>query len=294
MNVMPVERRNQILRLLVEGNSIRSVTRLMGTNIRSVLRQLNWAGEHCRAIMDARFQGLNLGHLECDEIWTFVAKKQGRLTTTERAERGDIGDVYLWTALDQDTKLIPAYAVGKRSADMARRFMLNLAGRLTMPGAHATDAHNWSRPSYNPICQISTDGFAAYPEAVDTAFGPWAKFGTIVKDFRSHNLPGAYSPAEIVGTQRRAVFGMNPEEVRTVCTSHVERNNLTIRTFMRRFTRLALGFSKKFANLEDAVALFLGYYNFCWRPGTMRVTPAMAAKVTTSFWTFDDLMAGGR
>jgi IS1 family transposase len=292
MNVMPTERRNQILRLLVEGNSIRSVTRLMGTNIRSVLRQLNLAGEHCRALMDERFQGLKLRHLECDEIWTFVQKKQARLTTEERAERGDIGDIYLWTALDQDTKLIASYVVGKRSADMARRLMMNLASKLAMPGAHATDAHNWTRPGYAPICQIATDGFAAYPEAVDLAFGPYAKFGTIVKDYRNFDQPGKYTPAEMVATERKGIYGINADEERTICTSHVERNNLTIRTFMRRFTRLALGFSKKFSNLEDAVALFMAYYNFCWRPGTMRITPAMAAGVTKRFWSFDDLMRG--
>ncbi len=105
-------------------------------------------------------------------------------------------------------------------------------------------------------------------------------------------MPGAYTPAEIVGTKRRAVFRMDSNEVRTIYTSHVERNNLTIRTFMRRFTRLALGFSKKLENLEDAIALFVAYYDFCWRPGEMRISPAMAAWVTRSLWTFDDLMSG--
>ena len=124
--IMPIEKRNTILRLLVEGNSIRSVTRLMGTNIPTVLRQLHWAGEHCRKLMDERFRNLTLSHLECDELWTFVQKKQARLTTQERTERGDIGDVYLWIALDQETKCIPSYKLGKRSADMARRFMVDL------------------------------------------------------------------------------------------------------------------------------------------------------------------------
>src|SRR5688500_4234494 len=108
---MPVEKRNTILRLLVEGNSIRSVCRLMGTNIPTVIRQLTWAGEHCRKLMDEQFRGLTLKHLECDEIWTFVQKKQARLTMTERALRGDIGDIYLWYAVDQDTKLVPGYVV---------------------------------------------------------------------------------------------------------------------------------------------------------------------------------------
>lgn len=289
-NVMSIEKRNTILRLLVEGNSVRGIARLMGTNIRTVLRQLNWAGEHCRALMNDRLRGLMLGHLECDEIWTFVAKKQSRLTIQERAERSDVGDVYLWTALDQETKLIPTYLVGKRSADNARRFMRNIASRLEWPMPHASDHHAYHGGAFRRIVQLSTDGFTAYPEAVDLAFGPYAKYGVVVKDFRNAILP--YTPSEIVGTDRRAVFGMNESEKRSICTSHVERNNLTIRTFMKRFTRLALGFSKKLANLEDAVALHMAYYNFCWRPGKMRVTPAMAAGVCNSFWNFDTLMSG--
>ncbi len=291
-NVMSTEKRNTILRLLVEGNSIRGVTRLTQTNIHSVLRQLTWAGQHCRELMDREFQNLRLGHIECDEIWTFVAKKQSRLTIDERAERGDIGDVYPWTGIDQETKLMPTFMLGKRSADMARRFMMDLAGRLEWPKASQSDDQSYQRPGYRYLVQISTDGFAAYHEAIDMAFGPYAKFGTIIKDYRNANM--IYTPSEMVGTKRRAVYGLNEREIGSICTSHVERNNLTIRTFMKRFARLALGFSKKFANLEAAVNLHMAYYNFCWRPGKMRVTPAMAAGVTSSLWNFDDLMAGGR
>jgi IS1 family transposase len=288
-NRMSIEKRNTILRLLVEGNSIRSVTRLMGTNIPSVLRQLVWAGEHCRGLMDNQFTGLTLRHLETDEMWTFVGKKQSRLTVDERRERSDIGDVYLWYSIDQDTKLIPTFLLGKRSADNARRFMVDLRSRLEMPAPHASDAHGFARPGFQHVTQISTDGFAAYPESVDLAFGPYAKFGTIVKDYKNALMP--YTPSEIVGTKRRAVFGMEQSEERSICTSHVERHNLTVRTFMKRFTRLALGFSKKLENLEAACALHMAYYNFCWRPGKMRITPAMAAGVTDRLWSFDDLLA---
>lgn len=288
-NRMPVEKRNTILRLLVEGNGIRSVCRLMGTNIPSVLRQLIWAGEHCRALMDASFRGLTLRHVECDEIWTFVQKKQARLSLEERAQRSDIGDVFLWTGCDQDTKLIAAHTLGKRSADNARRFMQQLAGRLAWPNQFASDDHAFRPGGYRPIVQISTDGFSAYPEAVDLAFGPYAKFGTIIKEYRNANL--VYTPSDMVGTQRRAVYRMQPNETGTICTSHVERNNLTIRTFMRRFTRLALGFSKKFENLEAAVNLHVAYFNFCWRPGKMRITPAMAAGISGRLWSFDELLA---
>ncbi|HXT59967.1 MAG TPA: hypothetical protein VN699_15115 [Pirellulales bacterium] len=290
-NRMSIEKRNTILRLLVEGNSIRSTCRLMGTNIPTVLRQLAWAGEHCRALMDERIQGLTLRHVECDEIWTFVGKKQARLTMIEREERGDVGDVYLWTALDQDTKLIAAFQVGKRSADMARRLMMDLASRLARrPLPHASDAHAFLAGVYRQMIQISTDGFAAYPEAVDLAFGPYVKFGTIIKEYK--NAVMNYTPSEMVGTKRTGRRGIGSGEERTICTSHVERNNLTIRTFMKRFTRLALGFSKKLANLEAAVNLHMAYYNFCWRPGTMRISPAMAAGVARSLWRFDDLMSG--
>lgn len=290
-NVMPVEKRNMILRLLVEGNGVRSVTRLMHTNIPSVLRQLVWAGGHCRLLLESRLRGLRLQHCECDEIWTFCQKKQARLTVTERAERSDIGDVYLWTAEDQATKLIAAHILGKRSADNARKFMNQLAKRLEWPKSHASDAHGFASGGYRPIIQISTDGFSGYPEAVDLAFGPYAKFGTIIKKYRNANMD--YTPSEMIGTDRRAVFAMNESETDTICTSHVERNNLTIRTFMRRFTRLALGFSKKFDNLEAAVNLHIAYFNFCWRPATLDgMTPAMAAGVSNHVWSFHELLAG--
>lgn len=291
-NIMPREKRNTILRLLVEGNSVRSVCRLMRTNIPSVLRQLEWAGKHCDAVMDQHFQGLTLSHLECDEVWTFCQKKQAQLTPEERAERSDIGDIYLWTALDQETKLIPAYVVGKRSADNARRLMMQLASRLVMPRPHASDAHAYHPAMLPIVTQISTDAFAGYPEAVDLAFGRYAKYGTLVKSYRNADQPGRYAPPEMIASERRPVFRMTDSELGSICTSHVERHNLTLRTFMRRFTRLALGFSKKLANLESAIALTLAYYNFCWRPGKLRISPAMAAGATSRLWSFDELLAG--
>jgi hypothetical protein len=141
------------------------------------------------------------------------------------------------------------------------------------------------------VFQLSTDAFVAYPEAVDLAFGPYVKYGTIEKKYRNANLrPGTYTPAHITEVRRRPRFGMNENEMDTICTSHVERNNLTIRTFMKRFARLSLGFSKKLDNLCAATALHMAYYNFVWRPKTLNgSTPAMAAGVTKRLWKFDDL-----
>lgn len=249
-----------------------------------------WAGDHCKALLESRLQGLRLTHCECDEIWTFVQKKQARLTLEERAERSNIGDAYLWTACDQDTMLIAAHVLGKRSADNARKFMRQLASRLAWPTTHGSDDHGFQIGGYRPIIQISTDGFAAYPEAVDLAFGPYAKFGTIIKEYRNAGMD--YTPSEMIGTQRRAVYGMDESETDTICTSHVERNNLTIRSFMRRFGRLSLGFSKKFENLEAAINLHVCYFNFCWRPESLSGwTPAMAAGITNHVWSFHDLLS---
>jgi IS1 family transposase len=277
-NVMSTEKRNTILRLMVEGNSVRSISRLMGSQIRTILRQLEWAGAHCRGLLDRKLVKLNLSHLECDEIHTFCLKKQARLTMDERAERHDIGDLYLFTAQDQATKLIASHLLGKRSADNTRRFMMGLRKRLAWIG----------NQFYSPV-QISTDGFAAYPEAVDLAFGWSVKFGTIIKQYRSAKM--RYDPGQIVGTKRTAYRGTYGPDKRSICTSHVERNNLTIRTFMRRFTRLALGFSKKLDNLQAAVDLHVAYFNFCWHPGTLGMTPAMAAGIAGHTWTFDELLA---
>lgn len=277
-NVMSLEKKTTILRLLVEGNSIRSICRLMGTNIPSVLRQLEWAGQHCRELLDEKLTHLHLSHLECDEIWTFCQKKQARLTMDERAERSDIGDIYLFTAQDQETRLIASHLLGKRSADNARRFMVDLRSRLAWVG----------NQFYSPV-QISTDGFIPYPEAVDLAFGPSVKFGTIIKQYRNTRM--RYDPGEMIKARRLPYRGIRGPEARTICTSHVERNNLTIRTFMKRFTRLALGFSKKIENLEAACNLHMAYFNFCWCPGEMKITPAMAAGISGHIWRFDELLS---
>jgi hypothetical protein len=229
-NVLDKETEIQILSLLVEGNSIRSTSRLTGCHKKTVTRVLVDFGEACRAFLDDKLRHLNLGHVEVDETWTFVQKKQARLTLEEKAMRHDIGDVFLWYGVDQTTRLIPAFLCGKRTGDNARRFMLDLAGRLTWPTAHESDRHAYEAGAFRRIIQISTDGFAAYPEAVDLAFGPYVRFGTIIKEYRNAKLQ--YDPSEMVGTKRTARRGLTDQDIYSICTSHIERCNLTVRTFM--------------------------------------------------------------
>jgi IS1 family transposase len=300
-NILPRERQIAVLHHLLEGNTLRSTTRLTHVHRTTSQHLLVDFGKRCRAFMDRELRGLTIDHIEIDEIWTFVGRKQARLTTDEKQERHDIGDIFVWYGIDQVTKLAPSFVVGKRSADNARRLMMDLRSRLVVPNATSSDARNYGLGGYVPIIQISTDGFSAYPEAVDLAFGPYAKFGTIVKDYRNAKLP--YTPSEMVGTRRRGRRGIESSDIRSICTSHVERANLTMRTLMKRFTRLSLGFSKKLENLEAACAMFFAYYNFCWRTrhtdysgqrGRLRPTAAMMSHVTDRLWSFEDLFEAVR
>jgi len=281
------------LRMLTEGMSIRATERTTGLHRDTLCRLIVLFGDACRSFLDQRMRGLTLKHLQFDEQWTYVARKQARLTATEKAECHDVGDVYLWTCIDQHTKLMPSFAVGKRSADNARRFVLDVASRLNMPKPHASDAHAFLTGAYSPITQISTDGFPAYPEAVDLAFGPYAKFGTIIKEYRNASM--IYTPSEMVGTKRNGIRGIGPRQERTICTSHVERLNCTQRVFLKRLNRLTLCFSKKLRNLEAAFAMFAAYYNFCWqtrkpgKSGQKRPTAAMMAGIAGHVWSFDEL-----
>lgn len=297
-NVLARDAQIFVLRLLTEGTSLRSASRLSGVHRTTIQNLLVRFGSGCRELLDERMRNLTLAHVEVDEIWTFCQKKQARLTVDERAERHDIGDIYLWSCVDQDTKLIPTFAIGKRSADMARRLMVDLRSRLKFetPNPHASDAHAFKPEGYPVITQISTDGFTPYPEAVDLAFGQFVRYGQIIKEYRNANMP--YTPSEMVGTERRGIIGIDESQERSICTSHVERNNLTIRTHMKRFARLSLGFSKKLENLTAACSLFVANYDFCWRlrhpdhsgkRGRLRATPAMMAKVTDHIWSFEEL-----
>jgi IS1 family transposase len=288
-NVLSADERLSVIHHLVEGCSLGSITRLTGIHRTTIMNLMVEFGALCRDFLDSQMRSLNLRHVQCDEIWTFVQKKQGRLHADEK-DNPVIGDMYLWVAFDQETKLIPTFAIGKRSGDMARRFMVDLARRINLP--RGTDTG--TIPGIIP--QLSTDGFAAYPEAVDLAFGRYVNYGVLIKDYRNTDQPGRYGPPELIATERREIFGIVNEQ--SICTSHVERHNLTIRTFMRRFTRLSLGFSKKLENLAAACSMYVAYYNYCWRTresdrsgkaGRLRPTAAMMAGVTDELWSIGDL-----
>ncbi len=290
---VPVETAKLALRLLVEGMSVRATERTTGLHRDTICKLIVHFGDACKRFLDERMRGLTLTHLQFDEQWTWVGRKQSRLTVTEKAERHDVGDVYIWTCIDQKTKLMPSFMMGKRSADNARRFMCDVASRLVFPNPHSSDAVDFKAGGYKPITQISTDGFNVYPEAVDLAFGPYVKYGTIIKEYRNANM--IYTPSEMVGTKRTGIKGIEGRNQRTICTSHVERLNGTQRVFMKRLNRLTLCFSKKLRNLECAFAMFAAYYNYCWqtrkpgKSGQKRPTAAMMAGLAGHVWGFEEL-----
>jgi len=211
--------------------------------------------------------------VQVDEIWTFVGCKQHNVNKAV-VRTPEMGDQFLYVAFDQDTKLIATFAIGKRNAEVTQAFMYDLADRIV------TD---------HP--QLSSDGWQAYPNAVRNAFGDEVAYGQIIKEFGEPVQPGRYGPPVMVASERRQITGLTDMDLKSICTSHVERNNLTIRHFIKRFTRLTLCFSKKLENLAAAVALHVGYYNFCRVHGSLRITPAMAAGITDHVWELADLLA---
>jgi transposase-like protein/IS1 family transposase len=292
---VPVNTAKLALRLLCEGNSIRSTSRITGLHKGTVCRLLVYFGQACQRFLDERLRGLTPEHLEIDEQWTFIQKKQDKLTIEQRATRHDIGDCYIFTATDQRTKLLVSFLLGKRTGDNARRFLLDVASRLVWPKPHVSDPHAFKAGEFSRIVQISTDAFAGYPEAVDLAFGPYVRYGVIVKEYKNASM--IYTPSEIVGTKRTARRGMQENERWSICTSHVERLNGTQRLMLKRLNRLTYCFSKRLRNMEAAFALFAAWYNFTWRTrkpgksGKLRPTAAMMAGLTDHIWSFDELFA---
>jgi IS1 family transposase len=268
-NILKTEKKAQAVSLLCEGNSIRSVERITDIHRDTVMRLGVRIGEGCQQIMDAKMRGLNCAQIEVDEIWGFIGAKRNRADAV-----GAYGDVWTFIALDADTKLIPSYIVGKRDAYHAKAFISDLAGRL------------------KKRVQVSSDSLAAYTDAMERGFGNEVDYGQISKTYSfvnlTQNAAGRYSPAEVVKTERAIISGM--PDVSRICTSHVEKQNHTLRMHCRRLTRLTNAFSKKFENFQAAVALNFCYYNFVKTHGAIRMTPAQAAGVENSAWTVTELI----
>jgi IS1 family transposase len=270
MNKLDHEARARILHLLCEGNSIRAVTRLTGASKKAVSKLMVDAGQAAAWYQDRVFRNLTCKRIQVDEIWAFVYAKQKNVATAKAAP-ANAGDVWTWTAIDADTKLIPSWFVGGRDSDAAIIFMDDLASRLA-----------------NRV-QLTSDGHKAYLEAVEGAFGSDIDYAMLVKLYgESPEAEKRYSPAVCIGARKTAIEG-NPDPKR-ISTSFAERSNLNVRMHARRFTRLTNAFSKKAENHAHAVALFALYYNFVRIHKTLRTTPAMAAKVTDRLWEIGDVV----
>lgn len=270
MNKLGREKRCQIVASLVEGNSIRATCRMTDTAKGTVLKLLRDIGAVCAEYQDEHLHGLSCRTLEVDEIWSFVYAKQKNLRDEYKRTPG-FGDVWTFTAICADTKLIPTWRVGSRDVGTATDFMQDLAARLANRA------------------QITTDGHVMYLSAIEDAFGANVDYAMLQKIYGESPEPQKrYSPAKCIGIKVEAIQG-NPDPKR-ISTSYVERQNLTMRMSMRRFTRLTNAFSKKVENLVHAVALHFMYYNFCRIHQSLRITPAMAAGVTDKLWGVEDIV----
>jgi IS1 family transposase len=270
MNKLPLEKRTQILQMLCEGSSMRSIARIVGVSINTVTKLLEDAGTACSAHHDMAVRNLKSAHIQCDEIWSFCYAKEKNVPAEKRGQLG-YGDVWTWTAIDADTKPIVSWMVGERDAGTATDFIADVASRLS------------SR------VQLTTDGLKAYLTAVEDAFGSEIDYAQLVKLYgEAPEAEKRYSPAVCTGTHKTRVEG-SPDP-RHISTSYIERQNLNMRMGMRRFTRLTNAFSKKIENHCHALALYFTFYNFVRVHTTLRVSPAMAAGIETRLWEMADIV----
>ena len=271
MNILPAHKRILVLKCLVEGMSIRATVRVTGVAKATVMKLLVTAGKVCADFQDRELRELPCRRVQADEIWSFIYAKEKNAPRAKSAPP-EAGDVWTWVALCADTKLIPTWQIGDRSGMTAIDLMDDLRRRL----AHRV--------------QLTTDGHAAYLEAVEGAFGGDVDYAQLIKLYGASGKEDErrYSPAECVGIKRKVIEG-DPDR-RHISTSYVERQNLTMRMSMRRFTRLTNAFSKKLENHAHAVALHIWWYNFGRLHQTLRVTPAMEARVTDRLWEMADLV----
>jgi IS1 family transposase len=268
MNQLNTAKQTQIIAALIEGNSINATCRMLGVGKHTVLRLLEDAGCACAAYHYDNVRNLHVNRAQCDEVWSFIYAKQ-RNVSAEQMEEG-AGDCWTWTCIDADTKLIISYMLGDRGASTAQAFMQDVASRIS-----------------NRM-QLTTDGHRVYADAVEDAFGSEIDYAMLVKLYGASNEgESRYSPATCIGC-RTGVLSGDPDP-KYISTSYVERQNLSMRMGMRRFTRLTNGFSKKFENHAHQVALYFFHYNFCRVHSSLRVTPAMEAGLTDHVWTLAEL-----
>jgi len=267
-NVLNTDKQIAIIGQLAEGSSIRSIERITGVHRDTIMRLGVRVGQGCTTMMDSTMRNLSCSRLEMDEIWGFIGKKERSIRMGDPEE---VGSVYTFCAIDADTKLVPAYTVGRRNRATVQAFMANVAGRMA-----------------NRV-QISTDGFTAYAEAVAQSFGPDVDYGQIVKVYGTNAFgERRYSTSGVISSCKTIMSG-NPDSD-LISTSYMERMNATTRLHMRRLTRLTHAFSKKRENFVAALGLHFAYYNFVRRHNTLRCTPAMAAGIATTFWSVGDLV----
>jgi IS1 family transposase len=270
-NVLPKDKQIAVIAALAEGSSIRAIERITGISRNTIMRLGVKVGQGCAQLLDAKMRNLTCNFLQFDEIWGFIGKKEKHRMISDDPT---LGDVWTFCAIDAETKLMPAFKVGKRTHVTANAFVSDVASRLK------------NRP------QISSDGLRAYVEAVENAFGMNVDFGMVIKSYGGdkgeHHQERRYSAPEVSSMHKMTIVGR--PEMDLISTSHIERLNGTTRLHMRRLTRLTYAFSKKLENFEAAVALHFAYYNFVKTHGSIRCTPAMAAGVEKSFLTVGDLV----
>lgn len=268
---LPLDKAENVLRLLLEGMSVRSVERVTGVHRDTILRLLVLAGERCQRLIEEKIRGVDVADVEVDEIWGYVFKKEGHKWDNE-ANNQEIGDAYCFVAMERNSKLVLTHYLGKRTAESTDQFISRLA-LATTPNRY----------------QLTSDGFAPHKPAVKSFLRGRVDFAQLVKVYASSREgEQRYSPAEVVDAVPEKVMG-NPNSER-ICTSHIERQNLSIRMGMRRMTRLTNAFSKKWQNLEAAYSLWFAYYNFCRVHKSLRISPAMEAGIARKIWTIRELL----
>ena len=269
-NVLPMEKQVAVISALAEGTGIRQTERITGVNRETVMNLGVRIGKGCIALLDQKMRGLSCRNLQFDELWGFIGKKERHLRPDDDPT---LGDVWTFCAIDSDTKIVPSFKVGKRDSATANAFVADVASRMA------------------GRVQISADALGAYVNAIENVYGSEVDFAQIIKTYwndESIIAERKFSAPEVVTTEKRRISGF--PDMRKASTSHVERLNGTTRLHMRRLTRLTYAFSKKRENFEAAVGLHFAYYNFVKRHNTLRVTPAMEARIERDFWTVADLV----